>query len=214
MPNIIVIGASAGGLDPLKTILNPLPADFQAAIFVVMHLSPLAPSALPEILTRAASMEVVAPVDGEQIKPKRVYVAPPDRHLLVEPGRIRLTRGPRENRHRPAIDVLFRTAARADGHRVVGLILTGLMVDGAGGLHVIKSEGGIAIVQDPRDAMFAMMPESALGTGVVDIVLPASAMPAKIMELVREPWKDKETSRAESVAEEVPTPEGEKMREE
>src|SRR5207249_8980044 len=106
MANIIVIGASAGGIDPLQTILRPLPADLRAAIFIVMHLSPLVPSVLPEILQRATSLEVKAAEDGDAVKPGRVYVAPPDRHMLVEPGKVRLTRGPKENRHRPAIDVL------------------------------------------------------------------------------------------------------------
>src|SRR5262245_28418821 len=161
-----------------------------------MHLSPLAPSVLPEILQRVTELTVVGAEDGNDIEPGYVYVAPPDRHLLVEPGFVRLTRGPKENRARPAIDVLFRTAARAYGPRVAGIVLTGLMGDGSAGIHVIKTEGGVAIVQDPQEAAFSMMPERALGTGVVDFVLPATAMAGKIIELVREPWKDRDRSRA------------------
>ena len=214
MANIIVIGASAGGINPLQTMLRPLPADLRAAIFIVMHLSPLAPSVLPEILQRETSLEVSAAEDGDVIEPGRVYVAPPDRHLLVEPGKVRLTRGPKENRHRPAIDVLFRTAARAYGPRVAGVVLTGLLGDGAAGIHVIKSEGGMVIVQDPQDAAYPSMPEKALRTGVVDLVLRASAMPAKIVDLACESWTDKDNLRAKEVAQEIPSPEDEKMREE
>src|SRR5262245_31751368 len=212
MPNIIVIGASAGGVDPLRRIVEPLPGDLQAAIFVVMHLAPLSPSVLPEILQRATSLDVVAASDGQAVKPGRVYVAPPDRHLMVEPGRVRLTRGPKENRHRPGIDVLFRTAARAYGPRVVVGVLPGVMGQGAAGIHVIKSEGGIAIVQDPQEAAFSMMPERALDTGVIDFVLPAAAMPGKIVGMIRETWKDIEDSRAREVAHRSQSPEGENMR--
>src|SRR5262245_18771645 len=179
-----------------------------------MHLSPLAPSVLPEILQRATSLQVVSAEDEDRIQPGFVYVAPPDRHLMVDPGKVRLTRGPKENRHRPSIDVLFRTAARAYGPRVAGVVLTGLMGDGAAGIHVIKSEGGIAIVQDPHEAAFSMMPEKALDTGVIDFVLPAKAMPIRITSLVREQWRDKEPARAREVAQDTPSPEGEKMNEE
>jgi two-component system chemotaxis response regulator CheB len=214
VPNIIVIGASAGGIDPLRTILRPLPADFQAALFVVMHLSPLSPSVLPVILQRDTALTVMSAENGIPIEPGCVYVAPPDRHMLVEPGSVRLTRGPKENRHRPAIDVLFRTAARAYGSRVLGIVLTGLMGDGTAGIRVIKSEGGVAIVQDPEDAAFSMMPESALNTGVVDLVLAARDIAAKIKELVNESWEQTEGLQAQQVRWESPTAEGEKMSEE
>src|SRR5262245_29960420 len=149
MSNIVVIGASAGGVEPLQEILRSLPSNLPAAVFVVMHLSPLAPSALPQILNANGGMKATAAKDGERIEPSRVYVASPNLHMLIEPGRVRLTHGPKENRHRPSIDPLFRTAARAYGPRVLGIVLTGLMDDGAIGLHVIKHEGGTAIVQDP-----------------------------------------------------------------
>src|SRR5262249_4175978 len=131
MPNIVVIGASAGGVEPLRQIVGSLPSNLQAAVFIVTHLSPLAPSALSQILSRAGPLQSGTAVDGEPIEPARIYVAPPDRHLLIEPGYVRLSRGPRENRNRPAIDPLFRTAARVYGPRVVGIVLTGLLEDGA-----------------------------------------------------------------------------------
>jgi len=213
VPNIIVIGASAGGVEPLRDLVRALPADLQAAIFIVMHVSPLNPSVLPNILSTQGRMKVSAAVDGESIQPSRVYVAQPDLHLLVEPGYIRLTRGPRENRHRPAIDPLFRTAARAYGPRVVGIVMTGLLDDGALGLHIVKSEGGIAIVQDPREAMFDAMPRNAIKAADIDYVLKVGQMPQKIQELVREPWESVESTRAKDILREFPRPEDEKMSE-
>jgi two-component system, chemotaxis family, protein-glutamate methylesterase/glutaminase len=213
VPNIVVIGASAGGLGPLREIVKALPGDLKAAIFVVMHLSPLAPSFLSSILGAGAEMEVLAAVDGQRIQPSTIYVARPDRHLLIEPGYIRLTRGPKENRHRPAIDPLFRTAARVYGPRVMGIVLTGLMGDGTTGLQVIKAEGGVAIVQDPKDAQFPSMPESAMRSVRLDFVLPASEIAGKIRELAKESWKDIEPARAKEVSRDPPSPEGEKMRE-
>jgi len=211
VPNIIVIGASAGGVQPLREIIRGLPSDLPAAIFVVMHVSPMTPSLLPDILTAPGRMNVAAAQDGEPIVPSRVYTARADLHLLVEPGYVRLTRGPRENRHRPAIDPLFRSAARAYGDRVAGIVLTGLLDDGAVGLHVIKAEGGVAIVQDPQEALFDSMPRTAIQTVDVDFILKVSEMPAKIMELVREPWHSIEGKRAKDTLREFPPPEGEKM---
>jgi len=171
LANIIVIGASAGGVEPLRDIVTALPADLKAAVFIVMHVSPLTPSVLPNILTVPGRMRVAQAVDGDPIRPSHVYVAQPVLHMLIEPGYVRLTRGPRENRHRPAIDPLFRSAARAYGPRVMGIVLTGMLDDGTLGLHIVKSEGGIAIVQDPADAMFSAMPSNALKTVAVDYVL-------------------------------------------
>ena len=162
MPNIIVIGASAGGVQALREIVSPLPANFTAAIFVVMHVGANAPSVIPQILNGAGALPAEHASDGDRILPSRIYVAPPDRHLLIEPGRVRVTRGPRENRHRPAVDPLFRSAARSYGPRVLGIVLTGNLDDGTVGLHIIKSEGGIAIVQDPNEAAFPSMPRNAI----------------------------------------------------
>ena len=189
MPNIIVIGASAGGVDPLRAIIGPLPADLQAAIFVVMHISPWSPTVLPNILGLAARMRVSAAEEGRPIEPSNVYVAQPDLHLLVEPGYIHLTRDPRENRHRPAIDPLFRSAARSYGSRVLGIILTGMLNDGAQGLSIIKAEGGTTIVQDPEDALFESMPRNAIEASDVDYILKPVQIPQLIMKLVRCPWK-------------------------
>jgi two-component system chemotaxis response regulator CheB len=210
VPNIIVIGASAGGVQALKDIVRHLPVNLQAAIFVVVHISPLGPSVLPEILNTAGNLHAAAAVDGEAIEPSRIYVAPPDRHLLIEPGFVRLTRGARENRFRPAIDPLFRTAARAYGERVAGVILTGLLGDGTTGLEIIKSEGGTTIVQDPKEAAFDAMPLSALRAVEIDHVLPAAQIGEKIVGLVQEPWTGLVPARAKAL-EKVPVTEDERM---
>ncbi len=200
MPNIVVIGASAGGMEAIRQILRPLPADLQAAIFVVVHLSPAAPSKLPTILNRAGPLTAVAAVDGAPIQPSRVYVAPPDHHMLIEPGYIRLTRGPHENWLRPAIDPLFRTAARAYRSRVLGIVLSGMLGDGTAGLESVKSEGGKAIVQDPKEAQFGSMPLRAMRAVSVDFVLPAAEIGQKLLALVQEPWKDTVPARGRDVA--------------
>jgi two-component system, chemotaxis family, protein-glutamate methylesterase/glutaminase len=210
MPNIVVIGASAGGVEPLSAIVRTLPEDLKAAIFIVMHISPTSPSVLPTILNRVGQLPTSAAEDLEPIEPGHVYIAPPDMHMLVEPGVIRLTRGPRENRHRPAIDPLFRTAAHAYGQRVLGILLTGMSDDGTLGLHVIKSEGGMAIVQDPREALFPSMPNSALKMVDVDFVLNAAEIPPKILELITEPWQNQDRVRAKQIKRQAKNPEGEK----
>jgi two-component system chemotaxis response regulator CheB len=195
VPNIVVIGASAGGVEVLRRIAALLPADLQAAIFVVMHLSSSAPSYLSQILNSAGPLTAEPVSDGEPIRPSRIYVAPQDRHLLIEEGRIRLTRGPRENRFRPAIDPLFRSAARAYGPRVLGIVLTGLLGDGTAGLQVVKTVGGMAMVQDPKEAPFDSMPLSAIRNVQIDFVLPAAEIPGKIVELAQETWTCEEPSR-------------------
>jgi len=210
VPNIIVIGASAGGIEALPEILRPLPADLQAAVFVVLHVAAESPSVLPQILSRACLLKAVHPMDGEPVVPSRIYVAPPDHHMMIEPGRIRITHGPRENWHRPAIDPLFRSAARSHGKRVLGIVLSGNLDDGTVGLHIVKSEGGVAIVQDPDEAMFASMPRSALRSLKADFVLPLRAIAGKILELAQEPWKEKFIAAKPAAR----TPEGEKMSEE
>src|SRR5262249_36988875 len=164
----------------------------------------------PQILTNAGSLPAVHPTDCEPIVPSRIYVAPPDHHMLIEPGRIRITHGPRKNRHRPAIDPLFRTAARSYGKRVLGIVRSGNQDDGAVGLLIVKSEGGIAIVQDPNEALFSSMPLSALRSLEADFILPVSAIASKILDLVREPWKEKVIAAKPGVR----TAEGEKMSEE
>jgi two-component system chemotaxis response regulator CheB len=170
---IIVIGASAGGLQPLTELVAGLPADLPAAVFVVMHVTPYHRSALPEILSRSGPLPAAHAEHGEAILPGRIYVAPPDFHLLVREGRVELSRTARENRTRPAIDPLFRSAARAYGARVTGVILSGTQGDGTVGLMAIKTHGGVAIVQDPEEVQHAGMPRRAIEYAEVDFVKPA-----------------------------------------
>jgi len=211
VPNIVVIGASAGGIEVLRSIARSLPRDLQAAIFVVTHMASSTPSVLSKILRCPGGIRVSPAVDGEPIEPSRIYVATPDLHLLVEPGRVRLTRGPRENRQRPAVDPLFRTAAHAYGSRVLGIVLSGLLDDGALGLYIVKSEGGTAMVQDPNEAMFDSMPRKALAIVDVDYVLKAAEMPQVIEDLAKEPWRPVEPERARAVRRQVLGPEDERM---
>src|SRR5436305_8666927 len=137
-----------------------------------MHTSPEAPSMLADILDRCGRLPALTPGDGERIRPRTIYVAPPDRHLLIEPNRVRVTRGPKENRFRPAVDPLFRSAAQTYGPRVVGVVLTGGLDDGTAGLWTVKELGGTAIVQDPKDALVDSMPRSALQHVHVDHCVP------------------------------------------
>ncbi|MFP5262326.1 MAG: chemotaxis protein CheB [Blastocatellia bacterium] len=175
MPNrdIIVIGASAGGIEALRLMVRRLPKSLQAAIFIVVHTSADSPGVLHEILAREGCLPSVSARDWEDIRMGHIYVAPPDHHLLLDPsGYTRLTRGPKENRFRPAIDPLFRSAARAFGPRVIGVILTGGLDDGTAGLLAIKQRGGLAVVQHPDDALVPSMPLNAVKHVAVDYCLP------------------------------------------
>src|SRR5690349_180578 len=185
--DIIVTRASAGGVEALRAVVAVLPADLPAAVFVVLHIPAQSPSMMPSILSRAGPLPAAHPTDGEPIRPGHIYVAPPDCHLLIDHERVRGVRGPRENRTRPAVDPLFRTAARAYGPRVVAVVLTGTLDDGTAGLQAVKQRGGLAVVQDPRDAMYAGMPRSALQHTPVDYVVPLSEIGPLISRLVREP---------------------------
>src|SRR5918999_1917359 len=177
------MGASAGGLPAFNRITKQLPDNLNAAIFIVWHVSPYSRSMLPDILSRAGKLEAKHPADGESIQTGKIYIAPPDRHLLLEPGRVRLAKGPKENRFRPADDPLFRSAAYAYGARVVGVVLTGALDDGTAGLWAIKDRGGIAVVQDPAEAEQPSMPSSALSNVQVDHCLPVSDIPALLLML-------------------------------
>ena len=179
---IIVIGASTGGLMPLRQIAAGLSPDLPAAICVVQHIG-AHDSYLPHLLDVAGPLPAVTATDGSPIEAGRIYIAPPDRHLIVEDGRLHLSRGPRENYARPAIDPLFRSAAEAFGSRAIGVILTGKLNDGTAGLYEIKRRGGIAITQDPDEAESPAMPASALDHVMVDHVVPASAMAGLLNEL-------------------------------
>lgn len=171
--DIIVIGASAGGLEALKQLVTNLPADLPAAVFVVIHFPAFATSYLPEILGRFGALPAAHAVDGEPIVAGRIYVAPIDNHLLVENGTVRVWHGPKENHTRPAIDPLFRSAAAAYGERVVGVVLSGTLRDGTAGLIAIKEKGGLSVTQDPHDALFPGMPENAIKYDHVDYSLTA-----------------------------------------
>src|SRR5215208_2893941 len=153
--DIIVIGASSGGVEVLTRLVRTLPESLPAAIFVVLHVRPDAPSMLPAILNRAGLLPAAHAVDSEPIRTGRIYVAPPGMQMYVHRRRVAVERGPRENMHRPAIDPLFRTAAHHHGPRVVGVVLSGALDDGTAGLHAVKKAHGIAVVQDPADAACA-----------------------------------------------------------
>jgi two-component system chemotaxis response regulator CheB len=185
---VVVIGASAGGITALPRLVRQLPAELPAAVLIVQHLFAEMSSALPEILARAGTLPARHARDGEQIEAGTIYVARPDYHLLLDAnGLIELSHGARENLHRPAIDVLFRSAARAYGRRTVGVLLTGTRDDGAAGLLAIKMRGGVAIVQDPEDADFAEMPQRALEfVDDIDYVIPLAAIPTQIMQVVQQ----------------------------
>lgn len=184
--NIVVIGASAGGFDAIKKLVALLPAQLDAAIFIVWHMSPDIYGILPQVLSRLNTVPAVAAKDGEPIVFNRIYVAQPDQHLLLEEGRVRLSRGPKENRFRPAIDPLFRSAAYVYGSRVIGIVLSGSLDDGTSGLWTIKNQGGLAIVQDPADAEVPSMPEHALAAVAVDHSVPVSDMAALLTRLTAE----------------------------
>jgi two-component system chemotaxis response regulator CheB len=186
---MLALGASAGGVEALMQVAAGLPADLPAAVFVVLHLSAETPSHLPHLLDRAGPLPAVAASDGQAIEPGRIYVAVPDYHLLLERDRMRLVRGPRENRSRPAIDPLFRTAARAFGPRVVGVVLSGALDDGSAGLRAIKRLGGVAVVQDPDDALVPSMPASALTNADVDHCVKTVEIAPLLARLAHEPIK-------------------------
>jgi two-component system chemotaxis response regulator CheB len=185
--DIIVIGASVGGVEALSNLVTQFPEDLVASIFIVQHVTPTAASQLAQILDRAGPLPVTMAQDCESFEAGHIYVAPPDHHLLVKQGYVRVTRGLRENRVRPAIDPLFRSAAVAYGTRVVGIVLTGLQNDGTSGLLAIKRCGGIAMVQDPTDALYPDMPLSALENVEVDYCVPVLKMGSILYRLSHEP---------------------------
>ncbi len=184
--DIVVIGGSAGAVDLVSEIVRGLPPSFPAAVFVVVHFPGSGTSAMPRILSRAGSLPAAHAENESPIKAGRIYVAPPDCHLFLESGNIRLTRGPRENGHRPAIDPLFRSAAHHYGSRVLGVLLSGNLSDGTAGLLSIKQHGGIAIVQDPETALYSSMPRSAIERAPVDHVVPVNAISELLKQLTVE----------------------------
>jgi two-component system chemotaxis response regulator CheB len=182
-----VIGASAGGVEALSELVAGLPADFPAPVIVVLHIPSEHPSLLARILARRGRLPVVNAADGMRAMPGTVYVAPPDRHVLVDrEGTLETPRGPRENNHRPAVDPLFRSAALAYGAKAIGVILTGTRDDGTSGLKAIEQCGGTTIVQDPDDAAYPAMPKNALAHVKADSIVPLKDLPALLTQLVNQ----------------------------
>ncbi|ACT96376.1 chemotaxis protein CheB [Dyadobacter fermentans] len=203
--NIIVIGASMGGFDALRKMFAELPADLDAAIFIVWHMSPFVRGVLPQTLNKLCGIPAAHAFDGEPIAMNRIYVAPPDHHMILEDGMIRVTHGPKENRFRPAVDPLFRSAAYIYGNRVIGVILSGALDDGTAGLWTVKYLGGLALVQNPLDAEVASMPESAIRQVKTDYIVPLAETAQLLVRLASEQvgekkpaaMKEKEKTKAE-----------------
>jgi two-component system chemotaxis response regulator CheB len=183
-PALVVIGASAGGVEALIQLTSHLPKDLPAVILIVVHVSSSVPSFLPQVLRRKCKLPVSHARNGEPMQRGQVYIAPPNHHMRVQDGKLRLTHGPRQNGHRPAIDQLFETAAQAHQQRVIGIILSGMLDDGARGLRIVKSHGGMAVVQSPKDATFDSMPNSAIARTAVDHVLPAAEIGERLPEWI------------------------------
>jgi two-component system chemotaxis response regulator CheB len=185
--DIIVVGASAGGVEALCKFVSRLPEGFPASIFVVVHFPEHGTSTLPQILSRAGRLPAVHAADGDTVAPGRIYVAPPNFHLLFERGAVSLVRGPKENGNRPAADPMFRSAAVAFGDRVIGVVLSGNLDDGTAGLAAIKRLGGVTVVQDPLDAVFPSMPRSALEHVEIDRTVPIAELAGALQELMAQP---------------------------
>ncbi|RYD74025.1 MAG: chemotaxis protein CheB, partial [Verrucomicrobiaceae bacterium] len=192
MQTVFVIGASAGGVDALKSIVGQLPAGFLGSLFIVLHMSPDHPSQLPEILQLVSRLPVQRPQEGQLIEAGHIYVAIPNHHLMLEGDKVRLISGPKENRFRPSVDALFRSAARAQGPKVVGVVLTGGMDDGTAGLYAIKARGGLTIVQDPDEAYCSWMPQSAIDQVEVDHVMRLDQIGPLLVELSERQASSKE----------------------
>lgn len=185
--NIVVIGASAGGLETLDRLIGQLPGEFPAAIFIVQHLDPAhMPSMLLHKLSAYKAFRCKIAEDGEAFGPGQIYIAPSDAHLLIKESTLLVRRGAKENRYRPAIDPLFRSAAVAHGPRVIGVVLTGMLDDGTSGLMAIHRCGGVAVVQDPSDALYPDMPQSAINNDHVDYCVPLREMGRLLDKLSRE----------------------------
>ncbi|MES2743593.1 MAG: chemotaxis protein CheB [Pseudomonadota bacterium] len=183
-PALVAIGASAGGMNALAALVAQLPRDFAAPVLVVQHMAPTSSAkVLVDVLNRDGVLPCKQARHGEKIAAGHIYVAPPDNHLMVGNGRILITKGARENRARPAIDPLFRSAAVEYGNRVIGVLLTGYLDDGTAGLTVVHRCGGICVVQDPADAAYPDMPQNALNQVPVDYCVPLAQMGSLLVKL-------------------------------
>ncbi|MDB5868580.1 MAG: CheB methylesterase [Polaromonas sp.] len=183
---VIVMGASAGGVNAILELALTLPRDFPAPILFVQHIGAHR-SELARLVSASGPNPAVTALDGSAPRPGTIHIAPPDHHMLLEQGAIRLTRGPKEHHARPAIDPLFRSAALECGPQAIGVILTGMLDDGSAGLRAIKQCGGIAVVQDPDDAHAPSMPRSALASVAADHVVPLLSMGSLLYDLARRP---------------------------
>lgn len=188
--NVIVIGASAGGVEALRTLVAGLPVDLPAVVLVVLHVPPYGGSVLPAILARSGPLPAQHPEHEQALSEARIWVAPPDHHMALVDDHVILTRGPRENGLRPAVDVLFRTAARAKGAQVIGVVLSGVLDDGTAGMNAISARAGVTVVQDPEDALYPGMPRSAIEHVSVDHVVPISDMAQLLVKLCKEEGVD------------------------
>src|SRR5215510_4258480 len=185
--DILAIGTSAGGFDALRFLAAEFSPELPASVVVVIHQSTQFRSELDAILTQAGPLPASFAADGQTLQKGRIYIAPAERHLIVESEHLRLGSGPRENNARPSLDPLFRSAALCCGSRTVGAVLTGTLGDGAAGLSALKQSGGITVVQDPNDAAFPEMPTTALARSQPDHVVGLAGMPALLERLARQP---------------------------
>jgi two-component system, chemotaxis family, protein-glutamate methylesterase/glutaminase len=181
---VVALGASAGGVAALSSVVRGLPESLPAAVLVVLHVAPAGPSVLPAILARAGPLPAAHAADGDEVRPGRIYVAPPDHHLEVEDGRLVVSRSPRENGVRPSVDTLFRSVARERRGNAVAAVLSGTLDDGTSGLLAVRQAGGRTVVQDPDDADFPGMPRSALRFGWPEFVAPLEELPGLLCRLV------------------------------
>lgn len=188
--NIVVIGASAGGVEAFSKLVALLPSDLPASVFIAQHVQPTHTGLLPMILERNSALPVKHADDGEVFRPGVIYVARPDHHLLIKRETLSVARGPKENLHRPSVDAMFRSAAYAHGARVISVVLTGSLDDGSAGNWTVKAFGGVTIAQDPEDAPYPDMPRNAIQYSKVDYVAPLEEIPSLIDRLVREEIKD------------------------
>jgi two-component system chemotaxis response regulator CheB len=184
--DIVVIGASAGGVETLTRLVSGLPPDLNASLFIVLHVGAHTPSILPRLLNRHSALPAMHPTGRQEIRKGEIYVAPSDLHMVIKRDHVHAIRGPKENGHRPAVDPMFRSAATAYGGRVIGVVLSGTLDDGTAGLAAIKKQGGIAVVQSPDDALYSGMPRSAIENVDVDHVVTLDELPALLVRLVNE----------------------------